>query len=59
MRVSGKIVKNHTINYVLEVRKKGRKGRMNKQKNRWEGRREGGKKERNNYITCLYVNVHI
>jgi hypothetical protein len=30
-----------------------------KTENRWEGRREGGKKERNNYITCLYVNVHI
>ena len=59
MRVSGKIVKNHTINYVLEVRKKGRKGRMNKQKNRWEGRREPPNNETNNYITCLYVNVHI
>ena len=52
MRVSGKIVKNHTINYVLEVRKKGRKGRMNKLKT---GGKEEGREGRRKETTISHV----
>ena len=49
MRVSGKIVKNHTINYVLEVRKEGR---MNKQKT---GGKEEGREGRRKETTISHV----